>query len=365
MRYTQSTKATIWMFLLLGIAALANAQDPAQSQEQKEADQVMEMLRQQGMSPADLAMMEGVLGGMAETETQQRQGKLAQEQQAFDAAHTGSGTATVRADNAVYELRITKCEVTDSRNGIFQISALQPPGMADAELHFNSNGNGRPQSANFSFESPRRDSYSAEKPQFAFDGTTATWSGSARNNNGRAPLSIEASCGDEAVYFDKPSRPAPNLGANSLVLYLDDEAHRFDIGYCSDQEVVNGNLKTVVAITATGTFRGRPAIVFLEKSEVTHIDEEFSNIDLQLGELTKEQRRLSPDDAELSLNGRNAGWNSDGFPSADTSRGMITRDGRNVHFRGPTLSTDGSSSDLPPEFADLSGLPEVFANCGG
>ncbi len=365
MRYTQSTKATIWMFLLLGIAVLFGTQNPAQAQAQDELDQVMEMLRQQGMSPEDLAQMKGVLGGMAEMETQQKQGNLAQEQQAFDAAHPGSGTATVRADNTLYELRITKCEVTDSRNGIFQISALQPPGMAGAELHFNSNGHGRPQSASFSVESPRRDSYGAEKPQFAFDGTTATWSGSARSNSGSAPLSIEASCGDEAVYFDRPSRPAPNLDANSLVLYLDDEAHRFDIGYCSGQEVVKGRLKTIVTITSSGTFRGRPAILFLKKIEVQDIGEVIVDIDLQLGELTNEQRRLSPDDAELSLNGGKAGRNPDGFPSVSTSGGMITRDGQNVHFRGQPLYSTASPGDLPPEFADLSGFPEVFANCGG
>ena len=361
MRYTQSIKATICMFLLLGIAALANAQNSAPSQGQEELDQVLEMMRQSGMSPEDIAQMEGMLGGLAEAEAQRKQGKLAQEQQAFDTANPGTGTAVVRADKSVYELRITKCEVTDSRNGIFRIYAQQQPGMADAELQLHSAGNGQAQSASFAVESPRRDNYNADNPQFAFDGTTATWSGSANGMTGRAQLSIEASCGDEAVYFDKPSQPAPNLGANSLVLYVDDEAHRFDIGYCSEQAVVKGRLKTVFAITATGTFRGRAAIVFLEKSEVPDIGEEFLSIDLQLGELTKEQRQLSPDDAELSVNGGMAIMNPDRFPSATSSRGMLTRDGRNVHYRGETLST----GDNDPEFADLSGYPEVFASCGG
>jgi hypothetical protein len=74
------------------------------------------------------------------------------------------------------------------------------------------------------------------------------------------------------------------------------EPHTFQAGYCSTKEYRTGNLIVEFETTATGTFRGRPAIILLSKSHAAkeYGGEYFQNMDLLLGELTSEQRTLSP-----------------------------------------------------------------------
>ena len=98
------------------------------------------------------------------------------------------------------------------------------------------------------------------------------------------------------VDYATPSKAQPNLPVNVLTLQTGQETHTFQAEYCSTNEYRDGNLIVEFEATATGTFRGRPAIILLSKSHAAkeYGGEYFQNMDLLLGELTPEQRTLSP-----------------------------------------------------------------------
>ena len=130
----------------------------------------------------------------------------------------------------------------------------------------------------------------------------------------------------------------------------------------------------------------------------------FHDLDLLLGELSAEQRRLSPFEVHKQLDKvvetyrqkehtahqkkyskemfdalpqdklietMNASHeeyarftekaNAMRYPMAESQGGMITINGRDVLFRGPAMSTNDVSS--APEFQDLSSIPEIWVTC--
>jgi hypothetical protein len=160
--------------------------------------------------------------------------------------------------------------------------------------------------------------------------------------------------------------------------------------------------------TATGKFRGRPAIVLLTKSHGVGPEGSgagyFHNFDLLLGELSAEQRRLSPLDVKKQLSevvetyqtrellAHQKKYNKDAwnnvppeklntmmeasskemsvfmdkadamrYPEATSHGGVVTIDGRDAMFRGQAMST--SDASRAPEFGDLSALTEAFVTC--
>ena len=96
------------------------------------------------------------------------------------------------------------------------------------------------------------------------------------------------------VDYATASKPKPQAAENVLTLQLGKETHTFQADHCSTKEYRTGNLIVEFETTATGMFRGRPAIVFLSKSHPVESKQSFQNMDLLLGELTSEQRVLSP-----------------------------------------------------------------------
>ena len=116
----------------------------------------------------------------------------------------------------------------------------------------------------------------------------------AMGSRKKVPLKFNLTCGAEMVDYATPSQPNPTSSVNALTLQMGKETHTFEAGLCSTKEYRTGNLIVEFEATATGTFRGRPVIVLLSKSHPAESTQTFQNMDLLLGELTPEQRTLSP-----------------------------------------------------------------------
>ena len=393
----------------MGYISYVSAEEAGTTAEQQELNQVMEMMKKSGMDPEQMQQMENIFKNISEMEAQKKSSKLNEEQQEFEAATAGYGTAQVEVEGKQYELKLQKCEVKDRSAGVFRIHARQAPGANGGELWVYSDGAKLQSSVQFSPKSTGSDIYNSENATFEFDGKTLNWKGIAvASNRKKVPLTLSLSCGAEAIYYDKPTKLRPKTPVNELTLYLDDETHAFEAGHCTTKKYRTGNLMVDFEATATGTFRGRPAIVLLTKSHGVGPEGQsagyFHDFELLLGELSAEQHRLSPFEVRKQI--RNVGeayrskklaahqkkysnemWNTlppeklnevmeasneemsrfmdeanaMRYPEAASRGGMITINGRDVLFRGPAMSTD--DANRAPEFQDLLSIPEIWVTC--
>ena len=409
MRLVHRFSCTIYLFLLMGFISYVPAEEVGTTAEQQELNQVMEMMKKSGLDPEQMQQMENLFKNMSEMEDQKKTSKLNEEQKKFEAETAGYGTAQVEVEGKQYELKLQECEVKDRSEGIFRIYARQAPGADGGELRVYSDGAKSQNSVQFSSKSATPDTYYSENAAFEFDGKTLNWNGVVvASNRKNVPLTLSLSCGAEAIFYDKPSRPRTKTPVNVLTLHLGDETHMFEAGHCTNKEYRTGNLMVDFEATATGTFRGRPAIVLLAKSHGVGPEGGaagyFHELDLLLGELSAEQRRLSPFEVQKQLrdvvgeyrNKKMAAhqkkyskemWNTlpqdklnevleasqqelsqsmdeanaMSYPKAESQGGMITITGQDVLFRGPAMSTN--DANRAPEFQDLSSIPEIWVTC--
>ena len=140
-------------------------------------NQALEMMKMQGMDPQQLQQMENLFKNMGQMEARKKEAQANREQQAFEAKTAGHGTATVEVEGKRYDLKVTHCEVRDSKQGIFTIRAHQAPGLDEGELSIHSDGQGRQQSVNFSVRTRPPTNYSGKSQGLMLDGKALTWQG--------------------------------------------------------------------------------------------------------------------------------------------------------------------------------------------
>lgn len=381
--------------------------------QQEELKQALEMMKQQGMDPQQLQQMEGFMQNMVQMEAQKKNAALAKQQHAFEADTAGFGSAAVEVEGNRYDLKITRCEVKDSKQGIFNIQARQAPGLEEGELSIHSDGEGRQQSVRFSINTRPPTSYRADSPGLKLDGKVLSWQGPVEvvSDKRKLQFTLNLSCGAEAVFYDTATRERPDKAPNIVTLYLGPETYEFEAGRCSTKPYRTGNWEVVFETTATGSFRGRPAILLLTSGRGISGTESSgvgrsSNIELLLGEISSEQRQLSPLELKKQLAARVGAYRSKQladhekkygkaywdkvppaeitaamevsgaemdqimakahameFPSASDNQGVTTINGQDVVFRGPAMRT--SDADRAPVFRDLSATPEIFLRCDG
>lgn len=84
----------------------------------------------------------------------------------------------------------------------------------------------------------------------------------------------------------------PVTSAGTLSLSIGEEVTEFQVTHCRTDRyeagATPGTLVVLAELTAVGTFRGRPATVFMAKSEGA----QFENLDLYLTELSAEERTM-------------------------------------------------------------------------
>ena len=393
-------------FLYIGAAA-------AQSKEQQEMEQMLEMMKASGVPQQQIDQVENMLKGMVEMEAKQKEAEANKEQEQFASQTVGFGTAVVEAEGRSYQLTVTKCEVRDQSKGVVTILGRQAPGLEGAELSIHSSGNYSASSISFSTRAKPRKNYHTQKPEFEFGDNKLSWQGAVQSDSGNeVPFSLNLECGEEAVFYDTATKATASLSESSAVLYLGDETYQFDAGRCHQEEYRTGNLIVEFEVTATGNFRGRPAVLLMTKSRGAPGSEgegagPFHDFELLLSEVTADQRNLSPlelkpklrENAESFRNQQMAmhqeKYNEEFWatvapenfseaieksssemdalmeeadamvvPVALSRGGTISIDGQKAIFRGPAMQS--SDADRAPQFNNLDQLePEAHALCGG
>ena len=401
---------------LIGPLEGAQAQTGDSASQQEEMQKVLDMLKGQGMDEQTQKQMEQMFKNMSEMGAQQQASKLKKAQQKFAADTAGHGTAQVEVEGKQYELKMIECKIIDRRTAHFSMRARQSPGAGNGELWVRGGGGHSQSSIGFSHE--KKDLYEESgNPTFQLNGKMLKWEGEvAMGNRKKVPLKFSLTCGAEMEDYATPSKPNPKSPANVLTLEMGKERHTFEAGLCSTKEYRTGNLIVEFESTATGMFRGRPAIVLISKSHPAESKQSFQNMDLLLGELTLEQRLLSPlnvaqqlqdtvsaylkketvavgkvRDKEMAAFEKKYGnapkgnvkeW-SDAFNKLmdrqgkamdkvqahaksmrypkGRSFGAITVKGQEIHFGGSKLSTQDASR--APEFQDLPEKTELWVTC--
>ena len=279
---------------LVGPSDVVHAQRGDAVSQQQELQKALEMMKKQGMDAKTQKQMENMFKNMSEKGAKHEAEKLKKKQQIFERETAGNGTAQVEIDGKQYELKMTQCKITDRSTGHFKMAARQAPGKENVQLGV---GGGGGHSGNYiQLSLGKRDSYEASgNLTFQLEEKTLNWEGQvAMGSRKSVALTIHMTCGAEMVDYAAPSQPRPTSLANHLSLKLGGETFDFESGLCSTKEYRTGNLIVVFEATSTGNFRGRPAIVLLSKSHPVESKQTFQNMDLLLGELTPEQRTLSP-----------------------------------------------------------------------
>ncbi|MGV7228337.1 MAG: hypothetical protein ACQ9IQ_06725 [Nitrospirales bacterium] len=295
MKITRMLSVTIVFVFLVGLTGQVHAERGDAASQQQELQKALEMMKKQGMDAKTQKQMENMFKNMSEEGAKQQSAKMKKEQQKFEAATAGHGTAQVDVGGKQYELKMIKCEIADRNTGSFSLHARQAPGKDSGELWVV--GGGGPSRNNVQFILGKKDSYEVDSnPVFQLNGKDLEWQGTVIRGGNKEALKFRLTCGAEMVDYATPSQPNPRSSVNVLTLQMGQEPHTFQAGYCSTKEYRTGNLIVEFETTATGTFRGRPAIILLSKSHAAkeYGGEYFQNMDLLLGELTSEQRTLSP-----------------------------------------------------------------------
>ena len=220
---------------------------------------MMEMLKKSGMDPKQIQQMENMMKGLAKKGAKHQAAKLKKEQQTFEAETAGHGTAQVEVEGKRYQLKMTKCEIADRSTGRFNMVARQAPGNENAELEVS--GGGGHSGTTMGFSSKKGFYEASSTPTFQLNGKTLEWEGTVQGDKGNVPLKFRLTCRVEMVDYGTPTKPKPKSSVNALTLQLGGETFEFEVGYCSTTEYRTGNLIVEFDATATGTFRGRPAII--------------------------------------------------------------------------------------------------------
>jgi len=282
---------------LLGSTGQVCAERGDATSQQQDMKQMMEMLKKQGMDEKTQEQMENMFKGMGQKMDKRQAAQTKIEQQQFESATVGHGIAIVEVEGKRYDLTVTKCELWGGGTGKFNIEARQPPVKGAWKLTMGADKRTR---VGLTFQAGRKGYW---REQAGSPDKTSSlrikengiqWNGLVGEGE-NIPATIQVTCGAEMQNYAKPAMSPKNIPPHVLTLSLGDETHPFQIGYCSTKAYRTGNLMVEFDATATGTFRGRPAIILLSKSH--SIDDQpgkFEEMTLLLGELTNEQRAFSP-----------------------------------------------------------------------
>lgn len=198
--------------------------------------------------------------------------------------------------------------------------------------------------------------------------------------------------------------PSDVAAQNTLTLSVGGEVTEFQITYCGTETREAGSTPGALVIegevTATGSFRGRPTVLFMAKSN----DAQFENIDLYLTDLPPEMAAMPPLTAQRKLiTDHSQFWGQrgleiqaeyptdelEGLPMEEISAkmdemgermlandeemaealpwarvfGSITVDGTALRFEGSGQTSLNPRDDIA-QFAGLGGTVTLVADCG-
>ena len=304
-RYNRLGLMFLVALLLMSPVGSSYAEQKGKPTQEEQMQQMMDMIKGmskgtgkgKGLDEKTQKQLENMFKGMGQKANKQQAAKLKREQEKFAAETKGHGSATVEVKGKRYDLTMITCEITDRNTGQFNMSARQAPGKDNVTLGVNSGGG---HSRNHMQLSLGKNHPYEEigTPTYQLKGKTLQWAGEVgMGSRKKVPLKFQMTCGAEMKDYAVASKPKPKSAANVLTFQLGQETHNFQAGHCSTEEYRDGNLIVQFEATATGKFRGRPAILLMTKSHPhasTGAKQTFQHIDLLLGELTAEERILPP-----------------------------------------------------------------------
>ena len=134
MKITRNLSVPMVVVFLLGLAGGVHAERGDAASQQQELQKALEMMKKQGMDAKTQKQMENMFKNMSEMGAKQQAAKLKKEQQKFEAATAGHGTAQVELAGKLYELKVIKCVVRERSRGLLSIHARQAPGRDSGEV---------------------------------------------------------------------------------------------------------------------------------------------------------------------------------------------------------------------------------------
>ena len=355
-----------------------------------------------GLDEKTERQLEQLFKGMDQKKEKRQAVQTKKEQQQLEAATVGHGNALLQVGKQEYQLTMITCTSWGPTSGRFMIEARQPPIKGPGILKISRGAQGV---GTLQFEIGRDIYYVEGSQSLLLKGKSLEWKGTALGppDNSPQPLAVRLTCGAEMKdYAASPGikQPAAN---NVLTFQLGKESYAFETGYCSTEARHTGNLVVEADVTATGVFRGRPAIILLSKSHPAGSGRQFINMELLLGKLSAKQRTLPSGELQQQLRKQVAAYQEEAmaavrkkyppemfnsvppaklpevleaqnremgavqkrademkFPSA-RSQGTITVKEEHITFRGPKFHTNDASR--APEFKELSGDPELEVTC--
>ncbi len=400
----------IAMAALLSSMSVSYAERAGKPTQEEQMQQMMDMIK--GMSRGDgkgkgldektERQLEQLFKGMGQKMDRRQAAQTKKEQQQFEAETVGHGTALLQVGGKDYQLTMTTCTSWGPESGRFSIEARQPPVKGAGKLRI---GRGTQGVGTLSFEKGRDNYYVEGSQALRLKGKSLEWKGTALGapNNSPQPLTVRLTCGKEMVDYAASLETKQMAADNVLTLRLGEESYPFDAGYCSTEVQNAGNLVVEADVTATGEFRGRPAIIFLSKSHPTGSDRQFTHMELLLGQLSSDQRILPSRNVQKQLGERVEVYQQEAmaavqkkyppeifksvppeklpeileaqvremdavqaqadtmqFPSA-RSHGTITIQEQSIVFRGPKFHTNDAQE--AEEFQELLAEPELTVTC--
>ena len=293
--------------VLVSPMASGYAQGPGGTSNEEQMQQMLDMIKGmsqgsgqgKGMDEKTQKQLENMFKGMGQQMDKRQAAQIQKEQEQFEAATVGHGTAIVEVEGKRYDLTVTKCELWGGGSGKFKIEARQPPAKGSWKLSMGADKTSR---VGLTFQAGRRGYWREgggtvdQSSSLVIKDNGLEWNGLVGEGE-NMPATIQVTCGAEMVNYATPSQSNPASSVNVLTLQMGKEIHTFEAGLCSTEEYRTGNLMVQFEATATGTFRGRPAIILMSKSYPhgsVAAKQTFQDMDLLLGQLTPEQRMLPP-----------------------------------------------------------------------
>ncbi len=294
------------VLVLVSPMASGYAQGPGGTSNEEQMQQMLDMIKGmskgagqgKGMDERTQKQLENMFKGMGQKMDKRQVAQTKKEQEQFETETVGHGTAIVEVEGKRYDLTVTTCELWGGDSREFKIEARQPPAKGAWKLSMRA---GKSSRVGLTFQVGRKKGYWREGTGSVDKSSSLTvkdnglqWTGLVDEKD-NVPITIQVTCGAEMVNYSKPANPGQNTSPHVLTLSLGKEIYTFQIGYCSTEAYRTGNLMVEFDVTAMGTFRGSPAILFLSKSHpVGSQGRDFEELELLLGELTAEQRTLPP-----------------------------------------------------------------------
>jgi len=182
------------LLALIAFGQNAMGQDEA-VMPQDQVDQMMEMMKESGLTPEQLQEAQSVLQGVSQQEAQHRASEAQAETAEFEAAAEGQGMAFVTVGNERHEFQVTECDTERLADGIYVIKARKGSGKKVARIEVFGRGHRYQPSIQFWLKG-RGDAYEIDDSAVDFDGQKLGWEGVAyAPTGGEVSAEISVTCG--------------------------------------------------------------------------------------------------------------------------------------------------------------------------